>query len=425
MSTAKIHAIRGMNDILPDEITYWQFLEKQIYDLATSYGYQEIRMPILEKTKLFNRSIGEITDIVEKEMFTFLDRDNESITLRPECTASCVRAAVEHGMVYNQTQKLWYLGPSFRYERPQKGRYRQFYQFGVEVFGIPGPDIDAEIIFMSAKLWQLLSIADAASLQINSLGTLESRAKYREKLVEYFSQHEEFLDEENQRRLTLNPLRILDSKEPAMQAIIANAPQLTDFLDPISEDHFQRFKEYLTAANIAFTVNPRLVRGLDYYTGIVFEWVTTDLGAQGTICAGGRYDGLVAELGGNATPAVGFALGCERVIELMRTRNVTPPISDLDAYLIVVGEVAQSKGLLIAESLRKEIPTLRLLSHCGGGSFKNQFKRADKSGARIALIIGDEEIAANTIGIKFLREHREQISVPMANIAEFLPSALT
>ena len=271
----------------------WQFLEKQIYDLATSYGYQEIRMPILEKTKLFNRSIGEITDIVEKEMFTFLDRDNESITLRPECTASCVRAAVEHGMVYNQTQKLWYLGPSFRYERPQKGRYRQFYQFGVEVFGIPGPDIDAEIIFMSAKLWQLLGIADAASLEINSLGTLESRAKYREKLVEYFSQHEEFLDEENQRRLTLNPLRILDSKEPAMQAIIANAPQLTDFLDPISEDHFQRFKEYLTAANIAFTVNPRLVRGLDYYTGIVFEWVTTDLGAQGTICAGGRYDGLV------------------------------------------------------------------------------------------------------------------------------------
>jgi histidyl-tRNA synthetase len=418
-----IQAIRGMNDILPSETYLWQHVEKIMRDVLQSYGYQEIRLPTVEKTELFKRSIGEATDIVEKEMYTFLDRNNDSLTLRPEGTAGCVRAGVEHGLLHNQIQRLWYLGPYFRHERPQKGRYRQFHQCGAEVFGLEGPDVDAELIILAARILEKLGLKSAVTLEINSLGSVAARATYRETLVDYFNQYRAQLDEDSQRRLTSNPLRILDSKNPAMQELIANAPKLTEHLDAESAQHFVKLQNYLTHLGIRFTVNPRLVRGLDYYTKTVFEWVTTELGSQGAVCSGGRYDGLVEQLSGKPTPALGFAFGMERLILLMQQmEQVKAPT--LDVYLINEGEMAFATALQLAENLRDHIPGLRLLQHCGGGSFKNQFKKADKSGAQFALILGEEEARAGTVAIKFLREEAPQISLMQSEVADYLKQKL-
>jgi histidyl-tRNA synthetase len=410
-----IQAIRGMNDLLPPQTDYWRYLEILLAKLAHSYGYDEIRFPLLEMTQLFKRSIGEATDIVEKEMYTFNDRNGDSLTLRPEGTAGCVRACIQHGLLHNQMQRLWYQGPMFRHERPQKGRYRQFHQFGVETFGIIGPDIDAEIIFFSARIWELLGIKQDVTLQLNSIGSLECRAGYRKKLIAYFNQHLDQLDEDSQRRLITNPLRILDSKNPAMQELIAGAPALIDSLNSAAKEHFNDLRKLLDDAGIVYEINSRLVRGLDYYGGMVFEWVTDKLGAQSAVCSGGRYDILVELLGGKPTPAVGFALGMERVIALL---EMSLKIAETtDAYLILVGENATSKGMVLAKQWREELPKLRLIVNCGGGSFKTQFKRADKSHARIALILADEELAQNKISVKFLREDRPQQLVPLAEIS--------
>ena len=392
--------------------------------MLAAYGYAEIRMPIMEKTELFKRSIGEVTDIVEKEMYTFEDRNGDSLTLRPEGTAGCVRAAMENGLLHNQVQRLWYMGPMFRHERPQKGRYRQFQQIGVETFGLEGPDIDAELIMMSARLWKNLGIADDVTLQINSLGSATSRAAYRSTLVEYFSFHNDVLDEDSQRRLHTNPLRILDSKNPAMQDIIAGAPKLTEHLDEESRVHFDALLALLDAAGIAYEVNPCLVRGLDYYGKTVFEWVTDKLGAQGTVCAGGRFDGLVEQLGGKSIPAAGFAMGVERLTSLLELEHVPVEHYLPHAYLVRMGEGSQLAGMQLAENLRNELPGFRLKVHCGGGSFKSQFKQADKSGAALALILGESEVAEGNIGIKFLREEREQQSLPVAELATFIKDYL-
>lgn len=403
-----IQAIRGMNDILPAETIIWQLVEDTIRQVLQSYSYQEIRSPILEKTELFKRSIGEATDIVEKEMYTFLDRNNDSLTLRPEGTACCVRAGIEHGLLYNQIQRLWYIGPYFRHERPQKGRYRQFYQCGVEMFGVDTPDADAELILLSAKIMEKLGLTSYVHLELNSLGSTEARTIYREELVKFLSAHQEQLDEDSKRRLHTNPLRILDTKNPAIQTLLKNAPQLTDYLDSESKEHFQKLQQYLTNAGISFTVNPNLVRGLDYYTKTVFEWVTTELGAQGTVCAGGRYDKLVEQLGGKATPALGFAIGIDRLVLLLQQfRNDLPTISP-DIYFISDGENAFQRCLALADQLRDNIPGIRIQTHCGGGNIKNQFKKADKSGARLALVLGEQELQANTVGMKFLRENIPQ-----------------
>jgi histidyl-tRNA synthetase len=414
---ANIQAVRGMNDILPEDTPYWQQLESKIRTVLASYGYAEIRFPIVEKTELFKRSIGEVTDIVEKEMYTFEDRNGDSLTLRPEGTACCVRAGIENGMLVNQVQRLWYMGPMFRHERPQKGRYRQFHQIGVETFGIAGPDLDAEHILMTARLWQVLGL-ERLELQINSLGTQEARAAYRETLVEYFSAHKDKLDEDSHRRLDSNPLRILDSKNPEMRELIEAAPKLTDHLDEESREHFQTLCGILEAAGVAYTVNPCLVRGLDYYNRTVFEWVTDQLGAQGTVCAGGRFDGLVEQLGGRGTPAAGFAMGLERLLELVKA-NLEPDHHP-HVYLVLVGEAAQQAGMILAEKLRDAVPGLRLLTHCGGGSFKSQFKKADKSGAELALILGEDEVANGTIGVKFLRQEREQESLAQDALGDWL-----
>jgi histidyl-tRNA synthetase len=422
---SQINAIRGMNDILPQESLYWQYVEKTLRDVLQSYGYQEMRFPILEKTELFKRSIGEATDIVEKEMYTFLDRSNESLTLRPEGTASCVRAGNEHGLFYNQIQRLWYSGPFFRYERPQKGRYRQFHQCGAEAYGLEGPDIDAEIILVSAKILEKLGLKSHVSLELNSLGSIAARNTYRDQLIQYFTKHKDQLDEDSQRRLTTNPLRILDSKNPAMQELLANAPRLLDYLDNESEQHFTKLQEYLSHAGLQFTINPRLVRGLDYYTKTVFEWVTTELGAQGTVCAGGRYDGLVEQLGGKPTPAIGFALGMERTILLVQ--QLQQNLNHLTAphiYFISDSDDAYKMAITIADSLRDQIPNIRILMNCGGGAFKNQFKKADKSGAAIALIIGEQELASHSVTVKFLRDNIEQIQVTMAELSNFLKKKL-
>jgi histidyl-tRNA synthetase len=412
-----INAIRGMNDILPGDTPYWQSLETTFQRLMASYGYEEMRLPIVEKTELFKRSIGEVTDIVEKEMYTFEDRNGDSLTLRPEGTAGCVRAAIENGLLHNQTQRLWYAGPMFRHERPQKGRYRQFHQVGVEAFGFTGPDIDAEQIFMSARLFEQLHLTDL-ELQINSLGTSESRARYREVLVDYLTAHQDQLDGDSQRRLTTNPLRILDSKNPEMQALIEAAPKLHDYLDEESREHFEGLKALLDAAGISYHVNLRLVRGLDYYGKTVFEWVTDRLGAQGTVCAGGRYDTLVEQLGGKPVPAAGFAIGLERLIELVKDN--LPLDHRPHVYLIVAGETAQSAALILAETLRAELPGLRIVTHCGGGSMKSQFKRADKSGASLAMILGEQELQDQSIGVKYLREEREQQTLSQQDTKEFL-----
>jgi histidyl-tRNA synthetase len=418
-----IQAIRGMHDVLPQQTPYWQFFEACVRDVLQRYGYTEIRMPIVESTDLFKRSIGEVTDIVEKEMYTFEDRNGDSLTLRPEGTAGCVRAALEHGLLHNQTQRLWYQGPMFRHERPQKGRYRQFHQIGVEAYGMGGPDIDAEIILLTARLWHELGI-QGLELQLNSLGSSEERAQYRDVLVDYFSAHASQLDQDSQRRLTGNPLRILDSKNPAMADLIANAPSLNNYLGEASKTHFATLCEHLDSAGIAYRVNPRLVRGLDYYSRTVFEWVTDLLGAQGTVCAGGRYDGLIGQLGGRATPAVGFAMGVERIISVLEGSRQDESIRTLDAYLVLFGEQAQRQGLQIAETLRDKLPELRLLTHCGGGSVKSQFKRADRSGGRFALILGDEELAQSTVGIKDLRQDTEQETVSIEQLANYLQERL-
>ncbi|GAB4290287.1 MAG: histidine--tRNA ligase [Thiohalomonadaceae bacterium] len=418
--SGNIQAVRGMNDILPEQTPTWQFVEQTLRALLASYGYSEVRMPIVEKTELFKRSIGEVTDIVEKEMYTFEDRNGDSLTLRPEGTAGCVRAAIENGLLYNQTQKLWYLGPMFRHERPQKGRYRQFHQLGVEVFGLEGPDVDAELILMSARLWRLLGLEDAVTLQLNSLGSSYARAMYREKLVHYFAQNLDRLDEDSRRRLHSNPLRILDSKNPDMAALIAAAPKLTEHLDVESKLHFDGLCAQLEAAGISYQINPCLVRGLDYYGRTVFEWVTDKLGAQGTVCAGGRFDGLVEQLGGKATPAIGFAIGLERLTALLDEGVVPLEQFRPHVYLVRVGDAAQQHALLLAERLHDEVPGLRVQLNHGGGSFKNQLKRADKSGAALALVMGEEEVANGTVGIKPLREQAEQQTLALDQIVPFL-----
>jgi histidyl-tRNA synthetase len=406
----QVSGIRGMNDILPEDTPLWRHIEAVLKTVVTSYGYHELRVPVVERTELFKRSIGEVTDIVEKEMYTFPDRNDESLTLRPEATAGLVRAGIGNGLLYNQKQKLWSTGPMFRYEKPQKGRYRQFHQFDVEVFGYAGPDIDAELIMMSARVWKLLGL-DAIELQLNSLGTPESRIAYRDVLIEYFSAHQDSLDDESQARLHRNPMRLLDSKHPEMQALVEAAPQITDHLDSESAEHFAGLQELLSGADISFRVNTRLVRGLDYYSRTVFEWVTDRLGAQGAVCSGGRYDGLVEHLGGKATPAGGWAGGLERLVELYRVNNGAELTAAPDVYMVAVGDVAAAQALLFAEQLRNEAPELAVEVNCGGGSYKTQFKRADKSGARVALILGEQEIEARQVGVKALRQDMEQATV--------------
>jgi len=422
----KIQAIRGMNDLLPSDSPRWQFFEAKVRQLMLRYGFNEIRTPIVEQTALFARSIGEVTDIVEKEMYTFDDRNNESLTLRPEGTASCVRAAMEHGLLYNQTQRLWYQGPMFRYERPQKGRYRQFHQIGVEAFGFDGPDIDAEVILLSARLWKELGLMEHVTLELNSLGSAEARAAYRDTLVTYFEQHLDALDEDSKRRLTSNPLRILDSKNPAMAEMLDAAPQLMDHLDDESRAHFEQLTKMLEAAGIDYVINPRLVRGLDYYCRTVFEWTTTALGSQGTVCAGGRYDGLVEQLGGKPTPAVGFAMGIERLILLLDTLALIPQdaLGGCDVYVLPMDDNATTAAMTLAENLRSELPELQLQLHCGGGSFKSRIKKADKSDASMAILLGEDEIAQQSATLKFLRDDREQQRVPLATLGATLRELL-
>ncbi|WP_220815494.1 histidine--tRNA ligase [Pseudomonas paralcaligenes] len=422
-----LQAIRGMNDILPEQTPAWRYLESTLASLLDGYGYKEIRLPIVEYTELFARGIGEGTDVVDKEMYTFLDRNEESLTLRPEGTAGCVRAVLEHGLSGGgQVQKLWYAGPMFRYEKPQKGRYRQFHQVGVEIFNLPGPDVDAELIVLTWRLWQKLGLADAVTLQLNSLGSSEARATYRDALVAYLRERFDQLDEDSQRRLTTNPLRILDSKNAQTQALLADAPSLADYLDEESRLHFEGVKARLDAVGIRYEINPRLVRGLDYYNRTVIEWVTDKLGAQGTVCAGGRYDGLVGQLGGKPTPGVGFAMGVERLVLLLETLELLPAElnSPVDVYLCAFGEAAEVAGLGLAERLRDAIPGLRLLANAGGGSFKSQFKKADKSGARFALILGEDELAARVVGCKPLRDDAQQQNIAWDALPAHLAACL-
>jgi histidyl-tRNA synthetase len=419
----KIQAIRGMNDILPEQTPYWQKLETILRRLMNSYGYSEIRMPIVEKTQLFKRSIGEVTDIVEKEMYTFEDRNGDSLTLRPEGTASCVRAGIEHGLLYNQEQRLWYMGPMFRHERPQKGRYRQFHQLGVETFGIATADVDAELILMTARLWRELGLSDSVRLEINSLGSNEARAAYRDKLVAFLEPIKDQLDEDSQRRLGSNPLRILDSKNPEVQALVKDAPKLSEHLDPESEQHFKQLCKILEANGVEYTVNTNLVRGLDYYNRTVFEWITDKLGAQGTICAGGRYDGLTEQLGGHATTASGFAMGIERIVALLEEiAPMKPALADV--YMVALGEEAEINAIQLAEQLREKLPELSVRNNFGGGNFKKQFKRADKSGAQIALVLGEQEVQDKTVGVKFLREQKDQLQLAQSEVAEQLKSLI-
>ena len=423
---AKIQAIRGMNDILPDQTPVWQYVESTVRQVLGQYGYQEIRMPVVEHTELFKRSIGEVTDIVEKEMYTFDDRNGDSLTLRPEGTAGCVRAAEEHGLLFNQTRRLWYTGPMFRHERPQKGRYRQFHQIGVECFGMAGPDIDAELLVLTARLWKAFGLTEHARLEINSIGTSESRKVYREALVRYLEQYKDQLDDDSKRRLGTNPLRILDSKDPATREILNGAPLLDDYLDDESRAHFEQLKALLDAAGVSYTVNPALVRGLDYYGKTVFEWITDSLGAQGTICAGGRYDGLVQQLGGKPTDAVGFAMGLERLILLLETLDLVPEQvnNNADVYVTAMGEQAVAPAMAVAESLRNELPGVVVVSHCGGGSFKSQMKKADRSNARYAVILGENEIGSGTVALKPLRNDDPQQEVNQSELASVLKGLL-
>ncbi|TSH79446.1 histidine--tRNA ligase [Pantoea sp. paga] len=419
-----IQAIRGMNDYLPADTALWQRIEGVLKQTLASYGYSEIRLPLVEQTPLFKRAIGEVTDVVEKEMYTFEDRNGESLTLRPEGTAGCVRAGIEHGLLYNQEQRLWYMGPMFRYERPQKGRYRQFYQIGVEVFGLQGPDIDAELIMLNARWWKALGISEHVRLELNSIGSLEARAHYRDALVAFLEQHKEVLDEDCKRRMYTNPMRVLDTKNPDIQQLLNDAPQLGDYLDDESREHFSGLCALLDDAGISYTVNQRLVRGLDYYNRTVIEWVTDSLGSQGTVCGGGRYDGLVEQLGGRATPAVGFAMGMERLVLLVQAVNPEfEPTSNVDVYVIASGQGVQSAAMQLAEKLRDEAPELRLMTNFGGGNFKKQFARADKWGARVALVLGEDEVKAGQVVIKDLRRGEQQ-TLDQAEAAAVLHSLL-
>lgn len=416
--------IRGMADVLPADSSTWQLLEAALREIAEAYGYRELRIPVVERTELFKRSIGEVTDIVEKEMYTFEDRNGASLTLRPEATAGIVRAGISNGLLHNQRQKVWFTGPMFRYERPQRGRYRQFHQFDVEALGFDGPDVDAEMILMTARLWRQLGI-DAVTLELNSLGTAESRQRYRDVLVEYFTAHESTLDDDSRKRLHRNPMRILDSKNPDMRTVVAGAPVLTEFLDAESAEHFAQLREILDDAGVGYRLNPRLVRGLDYYCRTVFEWVTDRLGAQGTVCAGGRYDGLVEQLGGRPTPAIGWALGLERLLELYRVCGGAEVPQAPDLYLVAAGQGTLAPAFRLAEQLRQERPQFKVEINLGGGSFKVQLKRADKSGARFALVLGEAELADGTIGVKPLRESGEQRAVPWTELTAALDGLLT
>ena len=412
-----------MNDILPEVCGTWRYLETIVREVVESYGYREIRLPLVEHTELFRRSIGDDTDIVEKEMYTFEDRNGESLTLRPEATASMVRAGITHGLLHNQRQKLWTAGAMFRYEKPQKGRYRQFHQFDVEAMGYAGPDIDAELIIMCARMWQRIGLGHL-SLEINSLGTPGTRARYREQLVNYFSAVKSKLDEDSIRRLGKNPLRILDSKNPDMQGLIDAAPVMLEFLDEESARHFAGLKALLDAAEVAYTVNSRLVRGLDYYNLTVFEWVTDALGSQGAVCSGGRYDGLVEKLGGRSTPATGWAMGIERLVGLYEACGGTPRHAAPDVYIVAVGDAALGGGFELAENLRHALPAVQVELNLGGGSFKSQLKRADKSGAALAIILGDEEIARGEAGLKPLRSKEDQMNVSLENLADTIGQRL-
>jgi histidyl-tRNA synthetase len=412
-----IQAIRGMHDLLPDRSALWQAMEDRARSVLEAYGYSEIRTPLVEVTDLFKRSIGEVTDIVEKEMYSFADRNGDSLSLRPEGTASCVRAVIEGGLL-GQAQRLWYRGPMFRHERPQRGRYRQFHQIGVEVFGLAGPDIDQEVVLVTRRLWRALGLTNLR-LEINTLGSSEERTAYRAELVRYLEGYADRLDEDSRNRLYTNPLRVLDSKHPDMTEVIAGAPSILDYLGAESRDHFDQFRAGLDAAGLVYSVNARLVRGLDYYNRTVFEWITDDLGAQGTVCAGGRYDGLVEQLGGRPTPAVGFAMGLERLAALLEQSppDLAPPVH---AYLVAVGAAAQARALQVAEELRDDLPGLRLMCNCGGGNFKNQFKKADRSGASLALVLGEGEVERGTIQVKPLREGGDQAEVRLTEAARYL-----
>ncbi len=413
-----IQAIRGMNDCSPTESPLWQWIEGQVRQILSSYGYSEVRMPIVESTPLFARAIGEVTDVVSKEMYTFWDND-EQLTLRPEGTAGCVRAAIEHGWIYNNEQRLWYMGPMFRHERPQKGRYRQFHQAGVEVFGIATPEIDAELIILTARLWKALGIDQHVSLQLNSIGSLEARANYRSALVAFLENHQDLMSDEEKERLVKNPLRILDTKNQALQDVLDGAPKLLDYLDDESREHFAQLCGLLDAVGIQYEINPKLVRGLDYYNKTVFEWVTSALGAQGTVCGGGRYDGLVEQLGGHATSGVGFAMGLERLVLLVQEVNKSIPVkSAVDIYVVYQGEGTTLAAFQLAEKLRSELPHLSTMLHCSGGNFKKQFRRADKSGATLALVLGESEVQNNQVVVKHLLGAAEQQTIDVANLIE-------
>lgn len=423
MTQQQIQPPRGMNDILPTDMAAWQRLESLARELFASYAYQEIRVPLVEHTGLFKRSIGEFTDIVSKEMFTFEDPGGDSLTLRPEATAGIVRAMITNGLLHNQKQRVWCAGPMFRHEKPQRGRFRQFHQLDVEAFGYAGPDIDAEVILLSARLLARAGVK-RTELNLNSLGTPQSRRLYREKLVEYFTAHKSKLDADSLRRLEGNPLRILDSKNPELQDIIANAPVLTEHLDEESRQHFNGLLRHLDAVGVKYVINPRLVRGLDYYSHTVFEWVTTELGSQGAVCSGGRYDGLVAQLGGEPTPAIGWALGQERLVELLRVQNGEVPAAAPDVYFVIAGPRAEAEGLGIAERLRDAVPGLKIEVNCGGGSFKSQMKRADKSGAAWALVLGDQETEKRVAGLKSLRVEAPQAEIAWERLADELSARL-
>ena len=413
-----IQAIRGMNDCSPTESPLWQWIEGQVRQILSSYGYSEVRMPIVESTPLFARAIGEVTDVVSKEMYTFWDND-EQLTLRPEGTAGCVRAAIEHGWIYNNEQRLWYMGPMFRHERPQKGRYRQFHQAGVEVFGIATPEIDAELIILTARLWKALGIDQHVSLQLNSIGSLEARANYRSALVAFLENHQGLMSEEEKERLVKNPLRILDTKNQALQDVLDGAPKLLDYLDDESREHFAQLCGLLDAVGIQYEINPKLVRGLDYYNKTVFEWVTSALGAQGTVCGGGRYDGLVEQLGGHATSGIGFAMGLERLVLLVQEVNKSIPVkSAVDIYVVYQGEGTTLAAFQLAEKLRSALPHLSTMLHCSGGNFKKQFKRADKSGATLALVLGESEVQNNQVVVKHLLGAAEQQTIDVSNLIE-------
>lgn len=411
-----IQAIRGMNDCAPTESPLWQWVEGKVRNVLANYGYSEVRMPIVESTPLFARAIGEVTDVVSKEMYTFWDND-EQLTLRPEGTAGCVRAAIERGWIYNNEQRLWYMGPMFRHERPQKGRYRQFHQAGVEIFGIPNPEIDAELIILTARLWKELGIDQHVTLQLNSIGSLEARANYRSALVKFLENHTALMSEEEKERLVKNPLRILDTKNEALQEVLNDAPKLLDYLDDDSREHLAQLRALLDAIGIAYELNPKLVRGLDYYNKTVFEWVTSALGSQGTVCGGGRYDGLVEQLGGHATQGVGFAMGLERLVLLVQEVNkeINLPKA-VDVYMVYSGEGATVNAFKLAEQIRSELPQLRVMTHCSGGKFQKQFKRADKVEAQIALVIGESEVATQNVVVKDLHTGAEQVTIAQADL---------